>query len=301
MNAGLAPDASTTVATFAISPANAHAVIAALGECLGTADVAISTRETESGRWAVELYFAHPPDHDAIRALVAASAGNEAAAEMAFRPLPQRDWVAASLAGLAPVLAGRFVVHGAHDRAQFPRRAIAIEIEAALAFGTGHHGTTRGCLLALDGVLKRHRARRVLDIGTGTGVLAIAAAKAVRRPVIASDIDGTAVRIARANAQANSVRAFVRPLCAAGLASHRVRQRTPYDLVFANILLAPLLRMAAGIARVVAPGGTVILSGLLPSQANAALAGYRAAGFKLVRRVPVEGWVTLQLGRRAPS
>ena len=155
-------------------------------------------------------------------------------------------------------MAGRFTVHGAHDRTGVAANRIGIEIEAALAFGTGHHGTTRGCLLALDRIVKERGRRRlrVLDIGTGTGVLAIAAAKALRAPVLASDIDAEAVRIARDNARLNGVAPLVQCLHAAGLASPRFRARAPFDLVFANILLAPLTRLARPMRRVLAPGRT---------------------------------------------
>jgi ribosomal protein L11 methyltransferase len=206
--------------------------------------------------------------------------------------------VQASLAGLAPVEAGRFIIHGAHDRAHVPLNRIGIEIEAALAFGTGHHGTTRGCLLALDRIAKESRPRNILDVGTGSGVLAIAAARALRRPVLASDIDNTAVRAAGDNARRNRAGA-VTVIHAAGLGARLFRQRGPYDLVFANILLGPLQRLAASVATLTAPGARVVLSGLLPAHANAALAAYRAQNLVLERRIDLEGWTTLVLRRPA--
>ncbi len=222
-------------------------------------------------------------------------AGPESAARLTFEQIAARDWVAASLAELKPVEAGRFTVHGAHDRARLAANRIGIEIEAALAFGTGHHGTTRGCLLALDGIAKTRRPRRVLDIGTGTGVLAIAAAKALRRPVLASDIDPEAVAIARANARLNGVSPLVQCICAKGLTGLRFRQAGPFDLVFANILLAPLKALAGPMRPLLANGAHVVLSGLLAEQENAALAAYRPHGLKLVRRIPLGEWVTLVL------
>jgi ribosomal protein L11 methyltransferase len=201
---------------------------------------------------------------------------------------------------LAPVTAGRFIVHGAHDRARIPPNRIGIEIEAALAFGTGHHGTTRGCLLALDSLCKLlgggKAPQRILDLGTGSGVLAIAAARALRQPVLATDIDGSAVRAARANAALNRAGSFVEVIKADGVTAPKLRDRAPYDLVLANILLRPLQRLAAPLMRLTAPGAHVILSGLLASQANAAIAAYR--GLALERRIDLDGWTTLILIRR---
>jgi ribosomal protein L11 methyltransferase len=181
-----------------------------------------------------------------------------------------------------------------------PRNAIGIEIEAALAFGTGHHGTTRGCLLALDALLRRRRPRRVLDVGTGTGVLAIAAARALRRAVLASDVDPVAVQVARANARHNGVGALVTFIIAQGVADHRIARAAPYDLILANILLRPLQRLAAPITRLLAPHGRMILSGLLPGQANAIVSAYAAQGLALERRILLDGWVTLAMRKGRP-
>ena len=253
----------------------------------------------KDGRWTVELTFSHRPDAAALRDIVARVAGKAAARTLTFTTVKPRDWIAASLAGLRPVTAGRFVIHGRHDRAHIAPSRIAVEIEAALAFGTGHHATTRGCLLALDALAKRRPAlrARVLDLGTGSGVLAIAAAKALRRAVVASDIDRTAVMTARANARLNGVAPLIETVYAAGVAAPRLRARTPYDVVFANILLAPLKRLARPIARGLAKDARVILSGLLTREANAALASYRAQGLALERRIGLDGWTTLVLAR----
>jgi ribosomal protein L11 methyltransferase len=237
-----------------------------------------------------------------VRALIGLAAGPQSANALVFETIGATDWVQASLQGLTPVAAGRFLVHGAHDRARVPQNRIGIEIEAALAFGTGHHGTTRGCLIALDRLAKRRPGRanaRVLDIGAGSGVLAIAAARALRRPVLASDNDARAVAAARANARLNRAGAAVEVIRADGLKARRFRARGPFDLIFANILLAPLARMATPMARLTAPHGHVVLSGLLAAQGRTALAIYRARGLVLTHRIPLEGWVTLVL--RAPS
>jgi ribosomal protein L11 methyltransferase len=294
------PDAmppDTAVARLATDGATAQRIANVVAETFEPDDVAASAFEDAGGQWTVSLHFGAPPDEAAVRALVALAADPQAAAALTFGVLPTKDWVRASLDGLAPVPAGRFVVHGSHDRAQVPPSRTGIEIEAALAFGTGHHGTTRGCLLALDRLLRTRRPRRVLDVGTGTGVLAIAAARALRRPVLASDIDRRSVLVARENAAINRAGPLVEVIHAAGLSAHRFRRRGPFDLVMANILLVPLKRLAAPMAGLLDRDATVILSGLLPSHANAALAAYRAQGLTLRRRLVLDGWVTLVLQR----
>jgi ribosomal protein L11 methyltransferase len=285
-----------TVARLACDEPAARRLAAALGDRLDGAVCAAF--EGGGGQWQVAIHFSAVPDRQSVRALVALIAGDAAARALAFETVADTDWVAQSLAGLAPVRAGRFVVHGAHDRARVPINAIGIEIEAALAFGTGHHGTTRGCLLALDDLAKRRRMRRVLDVGTGSGVLAIAAAKMFRAPVIASDIDGLAVEAARANARINCAAPMIAALRAAGVHTRAITRHKPYDLIFANILLGPLLRLAVPLARLTARHGHVVLSGLLPTQANAVLAIARAQGLALKRRIVLDGWVTLVLGKK---
>jgi ribosomal protein L11 methyltransferase len=260
-----------------------------------TGDTAVATFE-EAGAWAVEIYFERPPDHDAVRRLLHSIAGRESDS-VAFTTVTARDWVAHSLAGLTPVSAGRFVIHGGHDRHRILPNRIGVEIEAALAFGTGHHGTTRGCLLALDRLLSRRRPRRILDVGCGTGVLAIAAARATRRRVQAGDIDAVSVGVARDNVRLNHAGTLVHVVLANGLGDRRMRADAPYDLVFVNILLGPLVALATPIRRVTAPGGRVVISGLLSSQGAPALAAYRSRGFALERRIVLDGWVTLVLAR----
>ena len=305
---------ATVAARLACDPATAARLADALAETLDAGDAAVAAFERPDGGWSFEAHFAKAPDEATLRALVNAVAGEAAAQALVLETVAARDWVAASLAGLKPVAAGRFLVHGAHDRAHVPAHRIGIEIEAALAFGTGHHGTTRGCLLALDAWLKRRRTRpapslplprkrgrertRILDIGTGTGVLAIAAAKAQHAPVLASDIDRRAVAVARANARANAAGTLVDVVHAGGLAARRLRGRGRFDLVLANILLPPLQRLAAPIARVLAPGGHVILSGLLVTQASAAIAAYRMQGLELEASIPLDEWITLVLVKR---
>ena len=200
-----------------------------------------------------------------------------------------------ALSGLKPVRAGRILVHGAHDRAHKRPNDISVEIEAALAFGTGHHGTTLGCLRALDQILKRRRPRQILDVGTGTGVLAIAAARLLRQAVASGDIDPVAVDTARVNAQRNGAGAFVRPVLAAGLRHPRLIGQ--YDLIFANILAKPLRLLAPAIAQAASFDAELVLSGLLSRDVPGVLAAYRAQNFFLAQRGDIDGWATLRLSR----
>ena len=290
---------AATVARLSADAAAARQLLDVLAESFDPEDVVVSAYEAPDGRWPLALYFREPPDEPAVRSLVALAAGAKAAGSLTFETLAPTDWVQKSLDGLRPVEAGRFVVHGSHDRARIQSNRIGIEIEAGLAFGTGHHATTRGCLLALDRIIKRRRPGRTLDIGTGTGVLAIAAVKALRRPALASDIDLRAVRTARENARLNRADAWIEIVHTAGLRDRRFRARGPFAMVFANILLAPLRQLAAPIARLVAPGGQMVLSGLLQAQARPALGAYLPHGLRLSRRIPLDGWITLVLERKA--
>jgi ribosomal protein L11 methyltransferase len=287
---------STTVARLLCDEPTARRLATTLDELFGGDDNACAAFEGDGGQWQMAIHFREPPDEANLRAQVALVVGEKAAAALTLAAVAAADWVHQSLAGLAPVRAGRFIVHGAHDRARVKSNDIGIEIEAALAFGTGHHGTTRGCLLALDEFAKRRRARRVLDIGTGSGVLAIAAAKIWRRRVVASDIDRVAIESARGNARLNRACAITF-VCAAGAKAGTITVGAPYDLILANILLGPLMRLAVPLRRLTTRPARIVLSGLLPSHANAALSIYRAQGFVLERRVPLDGWITLILRR----
>ena len=290
------PPSPTHRARFAIGDeATAKRVVDVLTEIFFDGDAAVAAFEQPDGRWDVTLHFAEAPDQPFLRGIVANAAGAEIAERLVFDSIEAKDWVKASLEDLVPVPAGRFVVHGSHDRDRVPPNKLAIEIEAALAFGTGHHGTTRGCLLLLDHILKGFRPRRVLDLGTGTGVLAIAAAKALHRAVLASDIDPPSVRVARENAVLNEVGNHVHAIRATGFAAQDFANRGPFDLVLANILANPLRQLAGPMTRHLAPGAQVILSGLLTHQAAAVIAAYRARGLVPLRHLRIEGWSSLLL------
>jgi ribosomal protein L11 methyltransferase len=285
---------STHRVSFAIGDEQtAKRVVDLLSESLFDGQAAITAFEDAGGRWQVAMHFAEAPDRASIHELVAVAAGDKATGDIAFDIVEARDWVKATLEQLVPVRAGRFIVHGRHDRAKVSPNHLGVEIEAALAFGTGHHGTTRGCLLLLDHVLKAYRPRRVLDLGTGTGVLAISAAKALHIKLLASDIDPLAVKVARENARLNGAVELVNVFRATGFSAPQFERDRPFDLVLANILANPLRQMATAMARHLAPSALVILSGLLPHQAQGVIAAYRARGLVLERHIQIEGWSSL--------
>ena len=285
-------------ASFAIGDElAAKRVVDVLTEIFFDGDAAVAAFEQPDGRWDVTLHFAEQPDQRWLREVITNTAGEEIASTLVFDTVAARDWVKASLDDLVPVPAGRFVVHGSHHRDRVPPNKINIEIEAALAFGTGHHGTTRGCLLLLDHVLKHTQPTRVLDLGTGTGVLAIAAAKALHRTVLASDIDGPSVGVARENALLNEAGTHVKVIRATGFAAPEFARHGPFDLVLANILANPLRQLAGSMASHTAPNARVILSGLLTPQAPAVIAAYRARGMVPEKHLRINEWSSLLLRR----
>src|ERR1700691_4987076 len=300
---GLPPNNATHMMRLTIDGARARAVADLVVESFEPAEAASTAFETElrwpgGGKaWQVEVYFGFAPDQDDLRALVAAAAGEEAAAAVEFALTEKSDWGANALAGLAPVGAGRFLVHGAHDRARVGINDVGVEIEAGLAFGTGHHGTSRGCLLHFDRLLKRRRPQAILDVGSGAGVLAIAAAKVLKRKIWLGDIDPIAVEVAKANARLNGVGALCRAVVSRGVEARALREGAPYDLVFANILAKPLRLMAPSLAAVIGAGGEAIVSGLLLADVAGVLASWRAQGFTLAERIDLEGWASLRLRR----
>ncbi len=293
--------APTSVARLICDETTARRLATYFSECLDPDDTACAAFEGDDGRWQLAIHFRDAPNDAALRALMEIAADGAAAGALTIEPVAAADWVAESLAGLQPVRAGRFIVHGAHDRARLRPNDIGIEIEAALAFGTGHHGTTRGCLLALDDLVKRRRPRRRARYRHRSGVLAIAAAKILHCHVVASDNDRVAVVAAKANMRLNRAQSAVTLVHAAGAKTRAITTAAPYGLIFANILLGPLMRLAVAVRRLAAPGARIVLSGLLPAHANAVLAIYRAQGLALEKRIPLDGWVTLVLKRNRPG
>lgn len=249
------------------------------------------------GGWRIDAYFLERPDLEALHATLSGASG-QSLAPISATDVPDCNWVALSQAALPPVRAGRFTIHGSHDRSRVARGPHAILIEAGEAFGTAHHPTTQGCLLAIDRLARRAAFASVLDLGCGSGILAVAAARALPRArVVGVDIDPTSARIARDNARLNGVASRVRVTAGAGLAVPAVRRAAPFDLIVANILAGPLIGLAGEIRRAAAPGAMLVLSGLLTREARAVLAAYRAVGFSLVRHRRIEDWSTLTLQR----
>jgi ribosomal protein L11 methyltransferase len=290
----------TFAAVLALDEAKAGALADALSSDEVLMERPIDLNEIAAGQWQVVVYFdGEPPpnERDALDRAVAGVAGRNAARFM-IAALPETDWVRRSLAGLTPIRAGRFLVHGRHDRSRGRPNDTAIEIEASEAFGTGHHGSTLGCLLAIDRVRKTRAIAGALDLGTGSGVLAIAIAHAFKAPVVASDIDPVATGIAAANAKLNRAGRFMTVVTAAGLTKRIFRVHGPFDLIVANILAGPLVKLAPPIRGHLAAGGIVILSGLLPEQRARLVSAYRRQGLRLVRDFPREGWLTLVFERK---
>ena len=294
---GLPPHRPTHVLRLLTDEASARAMTDLLGEMFDPTETAVAAFEAEDGvTWRLEAYFADAPDEEMVRELIRPIVGDQADGAD-FQTIDQQDWVRASLEGLKPVRAGRILVHGAHDREHVRANDLPIEIEAALAFGTGHHGTTLGCLRALVAAMKRGRPARVLDVGTGTGILAFAAARALRTAVVAGDLDPEAVMTARANARMNGLTPWLRLYQGPGVQNAMANRPRRFDVVFANILARPLKRLAPSLTAVVSDDGVLILSGLIERDVPGVLSTYGHQGFHLAHKGVIEGWATLVLRR----
>ena len=265
---------------------DAHALSDAL-EQLDPSPVVSAFELGERGLWEVEAFFSTPPDEAELLALFGVP--------MRVIPIEDENWVARALDGLPPVRTNRFFIYGNHDTKTVPANAIGLKIEASYAFGTGHHGTTRGCLLAFEQLSKRRIFRNALDLGCGTGVLGMAFARLTRRTVVATDIDQLAADKSKENARLNRALPHMRIAAGNGFRATHIKEGAPYDLIFANILAGPLMKLMPGIRDHLAPGGNAILSGLLDDQARGICAMANAQGLRLVRRSALEGWVTLIL------
>lgn len=280
----------------ALSKEQAYALVDAVMERDDLALTASAHEDEETGTWVFEATCDHEPDIESFNELARLTLGDSV--DFAVEPIDAAtDWVSMSLAGLQPVEAGGFYIHGSHETRPVPAGRIGMKIDAAQAFGTGHHETTTGCLEAIDKLLKRERPQSMLDVGTGTGVLAIALAKRLRQVVIATDIDPVAVRTAQENARINGVGNYIATAQAAGLDHRIIQQNAPYDLIVANILAGPLTQLAPAVGRVARHGATIILSGILDTQANRVIAAYRQQGMILKDRIVKKEWVTLTLRR----
>lgn len=291
------PEGNATVnnpsANTPLTREQAFALVDAVSANEGLA-LSASAFEDENGEWVFEATCSEQPDLDKFSQLAVATLGGNVKFS-AEKIDPDIDWVARSLEGLPPVAAGCFFIHAGHNKNELPPGLTPIHIEAGEAFGTGHHETTTGCLLAIYQTLRKKTPRRSIDVGTGSGVLAIALAKQLKRKIIASDIDPKAVRTARANVRLNKVKKLVKVVEAAGLDSAKIRARGPYDLIVANILAGPLAGLAPAISANVNKGASVILSGILNEQAPQVIKAYGARNFTLVQRIILKQWTTLIL------
>jgi ribosomal protein L11 methyltransferase len=288
----------TLKATLVAAFAEARRISNFLERDYGDSGAVVSLDERPDGLWSVDVYFERN-DPGILEAELRDWLGADAfGAPLSVELLPERDWVAAGLEALPPVRLGRFVVYGSHSRHSVPAGRIGIEIEAAQAFGTGHHATTAGCLLMLDQLLRSRLFRNPLDLGTGSGILAIALAKLLRRPVLATDIDPVATCAATANVRLNGVGQNVRVVTAAGIDHPTTRAAAPFDLVVANVLAEPLCLMAPQLSRLIVRGGTMLLSGLLRQQQERVTAAYVAQGFRVETTRAFDGWIVLVLRRR---
>jgi ribosomal protein L11 methyltransferase len=298
------PDSSEGALTYQVTveaePSAAERIARALDEAEEPTALSVSYFDLGNGRFEISALYDQAPAEDALLALIGDAADGGVVGPLRIDEVADANWVTVSQGKRGTVRAGRFVIHGSHDREHVSRNRFTIEIDAAGAFGTAHHASTQGCLIALDELIKRGRPDLVLDLGTGTGVLAIAAARAFDRPVVATDNNPVAVTTARENARKANVAQQVHVLQADGFA-HPALWRIKPDLIFANILARPLFDLAPEMAQRLQPGGLTVLSGLTSAHAQAILARYCGLGFVIEKRIILDDWATLVLGRRSAS
>jgi len=280
--------------SVALTKDQAYALVDAVMERDDLALTASAHEDAETGEWVFEATVESPANLEAFNELARQTLGGDVA--FAIEAIdPEINWVAKSLEGLQPVSAGGFYIYGSHETAPVPEGLIGLKIEAAQAFGTGHHETTTGCLEAIERVLERATPANVIDIGTGTGVLAIAIARKTGLKVLATDIDPIAVTTTVENARDNDVGELIEGVVAEGLESDVIAGKAPYDLILANILAGPLMGLAPGMSRIAQSGASIILSGILETQAQAVIAAYAENGMPLLQRLQRKEWTTLIL------
>ncbi|WP_416797024.1 50S ribosomal protein L11 methyltransferase [Ciceribacter azotifigens] len=275
----------------------ANDILELMTSFFGEEDYAIATTEIDEKNdvWEASIYLMADEEAEVHERLREMLAEDFSSLEIESEVIPDIDWIAKSLEGLTPVRAGRFLVHGSHDRDKVQVNDLAIEIDAGQAFGTGHHGTTAGCLEMIADVTRAERPRNALDLGTGSGVLAIAVRRLLPIPVLATDIDPIAVRVAKENARRNGIVSGIEFRVAPGFHSTAFGKYGPFNLIIANILARPLMKMAPQLVANLSGGGSVILSGILASQRWKVIAAYNGAGLKHVRTIWRNGWVTIHL------
>ncbi|MBI4048359.1 MAG: 50S ribosomal protein L11 methyltransferase [Devosia nanyangense] len=280
--------------SVALTKDQAYALVDAVMEREDLAFTASAHEDVETGEWVFEATVESPANVEAFNTLAREVLGGDV--DFVIEAIdPEINWVAKSLEGLQPVTAGGFYIYGSHETAPVPEGLIGLRIDAAQSFGTGHHETTTGCLEAIDRVLERAKPVNVIDIGTGTGVLAIAIAKKTGLKVLATDIDPIAVTTTVENARDNDVAELIEGVVAEGLDSDVITAKAPYDLILANILAGPLMGLAPGMSRIAQPGASIILSGILETQAQAVIAAYAENGMPLLQRLQRKEWTTLIL------
>jgi len=279
--------------------ARAGAILDLMTEVFGEEDFAIATTEIDERKdiWEASVYMTFDDEAQVSERLQALLSAEHGDLSIEREVIPDIDWVSKSLEGLSPVRAGRFLVHGSHDRDKVAVNDIAIEIDAGQAFGTGHHGTTAGCLEVIDRVVRSRTVRNALDLGTGSGVLAIAVRKLKPVPILATDIDPVATAVARENIKRNGIASGITVATAPGFHSDAFDKTGPFDLIIANILARPLIKMAPQLVKHLAPGGSVVLSGILASQRWKVLAAYNGARLRHIRTIWRNGWVTIHLDK----